>query len=78
MRTATSETSVEEAVDLAKTIVAMRPSQVVLTIQDMMFKRELSKTVSALNALVLEHPDHKPVATEALAKMGLWLDGSRA
>jgi hypothetical protein len=70
--------SVDEAVDLAQTIASMRPSQIVLTIQDLMFRRELSSTVSALNSLVLEHPDHRAIAAEALAKMGLWQDISKA
>jgi hypothetical protein len=69
--------TVEEGIDLAATIAAMRPSQVVLTIQQLMFKRELSRAVSVLNTLVLEHPDHRTIATKALAKMGLWQDVSR-
>ena len=77
MRVRTSETSVDETLDLARTIVAMRPSQLVLKIQEMMLKRELSETVSALNSLVLDHPNHKQIAAEALSKMGLWLDVSR-
>ncbi|HEY7748406.1 MAG TPA: hypothetical protein VH933_07000 [Aestuariivirgaceae bacterium] len=76
MKRAIAETSVDDTIELAKAIVAMRPSQVVLTIQDMMFKRELSQTVSALNTLVLDNPAHKQVAAQALAKMGLWLDAS--
>jgi hypothetical protein len=66
--------TVEEGIDLAESIAGMRPSQVVLTIQDLMFKRELSRIVSALNTLVLEHPAHRAVAAKALAKMGLWQD----
>jgi hypothetical protein len=69
--------TVEESVDLAETIAGMRPSQVVLTIQELMFKRELSRAVSVLNMLVLEHPNHKAIAAKALAKMGLWQDVSR-
>jgi hypothetical protein len=69
--------NIEEGVDLAEAIAGMRPSQVVHTIQDLMFKRQLSRTVSALNELVLEHPDHRAIAAKALAKMGLWQDVSR-
>jgi hypothetical protein len=74
MRQSGRTITVEEGVDLAESIAGMRPSQVVLTIQDLMFKRELSRTVSALNTLVLEHPTHRAVAAKALAKMGLWQD----
>jgi hypothetical protein len=39
----------------------------------MTLDRNLSRTVRGLNALVLDHPKHRPMATCALKNMGLWV-----
>jgi hypothetical protein len=69
-----SAPSVDEAVDMAEALIAMRPSQLVLKVQDLMLNRELSRTVAALNELVLDHPPHRQLAVQALSRMGLWLE----
>ena len=69
-----SAPSVDEAVDMAEALIAMRPSQLVLKVQDLMLNRELSRTVAALNEFVLDHPPHRQLAVQALSRMGLWLE----
>jgi hypothetical protein len=63
---------VEEAVAAARRIVAMPPGCIVEVIRKMTLDRNLSRTVRGLNALVLDHPKHRPIAAQALRNMGFW------
>lgn len=61
-----------EAVSVARQIVMIPPSHLADSIRDMVKKRELSRTVRGLNSLVLDHPQHRPIAAQALKHLGLW------
>jgi len=64
---------IEEAVATARRIIAMPPGHIPEAIRKMTLGRNLSRTVRGLNALVLDHPKHRPLATRALKNMGLWV-----
>jgi hypothetical protein len=64
---------IEEAVATARRIIAMPPGRIPEAIRKMTLGRNLSRTVRGLNALVLDHPKHRPLATRALKNMGLWV-----
>jgi hypothetical protein len=63
---------VDEAVAAARKIIAIPPGRIIEAIHKMTLDRNLSRTVRGLNALVLDHPKHRPIATRALKTMGLW------
>jgi hypothetical protein len=61
-----------EALTIARRIVTIPPGHLADSIRLMVRKRELSKAVRSLNALVLDHPQHRPLAKRALQHLGLW------
>jgi hypothetical protein len=63
---------VDEAVAAARKIIAIPPGRIIEAIRKMTLDRNLSRTVRGLNALVLDHPKHRPIATRALENMGFW------
>ena len=67
--------STSEAAELAKTIATISSHEVSATIRRMLRNREFFRNVSALDDLLIEHPEHKQLAAEALNKMGLWHSG---
>jgi hypothetical protein len=64
-----------EAVHLAHKIVEIPQGEVPGAIQRMIKGRELFRTVSALDDLLMDHPQYKQIATKALGKIGLWNAG---
>ena len=67
--------SLGETIYLARRIAEMPESQIPQAIGEMMYRRELFRTVSALDDLVRERPEYGPVAVKALRKMQLWRAG---
>lgn len=67
--------SKSEAVRLAKKIVDLPRGEIPRAIQQMLQHRELYRTVSALDDLLIDHPQHKHVAAQALERIGLWNTG---
>jgi hypothetical protein len=61
-----------EALTIARRIVTIPLGHLAESIRLMVRKRELSKAVRSLNALVLDHPQHRPIAKRALQHLGLW------
>ena len=61
-----------EALTIARRIVTIPPGHLADSLRLMVRKRELSKAVRSLNALVLDHPQHRPLAKRALQHLGLW------
>ena len=70
-----SKPSVREAALLAQKIAEMPDRHLPLVMGEMMYKRELFRTASALNDLVSDYPEHRPAAVKALDKMQLWCGG---
>ena len=64
--------SVDEAVTIARRIVSIPPGEVAESIRFMLKKRQLSTAVRGLNSLVLDYPQHRPIAQKALDRLGLW------
>ena len=64
---------VNESVAMARVIVAMPPGQMFAAMRKMTLDRKLSRIVRGLNVLVLDHPNHRAVAAQALSRMGLWV-----
>jgi hypothetical protein len=67
--------SLREAIVLAHKIAAMPESKIPAVMGEMMYKRELFRTVSALDDLISDHPEHRSTAVKALDKMRLWCGG---
>ena len=67
--------SLSEAVILARKIAAIPESKLPAVVGEMMYKRELFRTVSALNDLASDHPEHRLTAIRALDRMQLWCGG---
>jgi hypothetical protein len=67
--------STVEAVKLAKKIASMPWDEVPETLRRMLRKRQLYRTVRALDQLLIDHPQHKTLAAKALNKIGLWHGG---
>ena len=74
MPTSKPEPSLREAVALAHKIVAISDNELPSLMGEMIYKRELFRTVSALNDLA-GYPEHRPTAVKALDKMQLWCAG---
>ena len=63
---------IQKALILAETIAGLPLEEISPTIDQMRRARTLSETVHALNML-LDHPDHRPVAVAALENLGMWV-----
>lgn len=63
---------IHEALALAESIAGLPPEEILPTIDEMRRVRKLSETVHFLNML-LDHPDHRPVAVAALENLGMWV-----
>jgi hypothetical protein len=66
--------STNDAVRLARKIAETPARELPAAIGEMMFKRDLYRTVTALDDLI-DHPEHRQVAVRALEKLGLWCGG---
>ena len=64
-----------ESVRLAHKIGDIPRGEVPGAIRRMIRDRELYRTVSALDDLLIDHPQHRLVAAKALEKIGLWNAG---
>jgi len=64
--------SQSEALRLAQKIAEIPKGEVPDTIRRMIWGRELYRTVSALDDLLIDYPQHGLVAAKALKKIGLW------
>lgn len=67
--------SKSEAVRLANKIIGIPRGEVPGAIQKMIRNREFYRTVSALDDLLIDHPQYKHIAAQALEKIGLWKAG---
>jgi hypothetical protein len=67
--------STNDAVRLARKIAETPTRELPAAIGEMMFKRDLYRTVTALDDLITDHPEHRQVAVRALERLGLWCGG---
>ena len=74
--TSTDQASIE-AIELAKTILAIPAGELAPAIRTMILQRKLSRTVVALDKLISKYPGHKHVGVKALDKLGLWWDSDQ-
>jgi hypothetical protein len=59
----------------AEMIVTLPEGDIPALVQEMMYKRDLFRTVSALDDLIAENGEHRAIAVRALTKLRLWCGG---
>lgn len=63
---------VDKAKVTAEEIIAIPSRELGESIRAMVSERKFSRVVRELNALVLDHPEHKRLGARALDHLGLW------
>jgi hypothetical protein len=59
----------------AEMIATLPEGDIPALVQEMMYKRHLYRTVSALDDLIAENGEHRAIAVKALTKLQLWCGG---
>ena len=65
----------KQAVMAAQTIAALPEREIPAMVGEMMYKRDLYRTVSALDDLIARNGEHRALAIKAPTKLQLWCGG---
>lgn len=65
----------KQAVLVAQRIAALPEPKIPALVGEMMYKRDLYRTVSALDDLIAKNSEHRALAIKALSKLQLWCGG---
>jgi hypothetical protein len=65
----------KQAVLVAQRIAALPERKIPSLVGEMMYKRDLYRTVSALDDLIAKNSEHRALAIKALSKLQLWCGG---
>lgn len=65
----------KQAVLVAQTIAGLPEPKIPALVGEMMYKRDLFRTVSALDDLIAKNGEHRAIAIKALSKLQLWCGG---
>jgi hypothetical protein len=77
MRQGSKDERLNDAARLARKIIALPPGEVPALIRRMLLERKLSRSVAALDEMIMKQPELKDLGARALDRMGLWWEPDR-